>query len=305
MNAVLRDSLAKTTTTNDALVRFGPDRQLTGVLSGVQGSGPILLLPSAGLQPRAGPFRLHAELAGRLAARGIRSFRYDVPGVGEAPRLTNCDATRATIAAIDQLATMHGVRREQPRDRERGPDRIPQGAAAQPHLALALQVDRGSGEVHGQGFDQRVADHLAHRMHQPLAMQQAGLADRRIQQAQEIAATHPFDLLAEFGQLAGGEDAADQRVDHRPAAVGGKHRLNGVHAYRLAVLVGRTGQQVDRLDRIVLVDAAGIDRRNRRSIVGAGDHQGGDAPGPQRLTGVSLDPPMAGASTWTRRTRRA
>jgi hypothetical protein len=92
------------------LVRFGPGGRLTGVLTDPAIDGPILLLPSAGLQPRAGPFRLHAELAERLRARGIRSFRYDVPGVGEAPRVTGCGAQQATLAAIDHLEARHGGR---------------------------------------------------------------------------------------------------------------------------------------------------------------------------------------------------
>lgn len=108
MNAVRHANPANTTTARNAFVRFGPGNQLTGVLSGIHGSGPTLLLPSAGLQPRAGPFRMHAELAERLAERGIRSFRYDIPGVGEAPRLPGCDATGATIAAIEQLQATQG-----------------------------------------------------------------------------------------------------------------------------------------------------------------------------------------------------
>lgn len=92
----------------NVIVRFGPDDRLTGVLSGAHGTGPTLLLPSAGLQPRAGPFRLHVELAERLAASGIRSFRYDIPGVGEAPRLPGCDAAGATRAAMDVLEARHG-----------------------------------------------------------------------------------------------------------------------------------------------------------------------------------------------------
>lgn len=108
MNVALSANPADTNTAMNALVRFGPGNQLTGVLGGVRGSGPTLLLPSAGLQPRAGPFRLHTDLAGRLAAHGIRSFRYDIPGVGEAPRLTGCDASGATLAAIDYLQANHG-----------------------------------------------------------------------------------------------------------------------------------------------------------------------------------------------------
>jgi len=110
MNAVLDATPLEVDMEQEVLVRFGSGGQLAGVLSGVSGTGPTLLLPSAGLQPRAGPFRLHVLLAQRLAANGIRTFRYDVPGVGEAPRMPACDATLATVAAMDQLEAMHGCR---------------------------------------------------------------------------------------------------------------------------------------------------------------------------------------------------
>lgn len=92
------------------IVRFGPDGQFTGVLTGDPGaaSNPVLLLPSAGLQPRSGPFRLHVELGERLAASGIRTFRFDAPGVGEAPRVTGFDAIAATRAAMDALEAGQG-----------------------------------------------------------------------------------------------------------------------------------------------------------------------------------------------------
>ena len=96
----------------NSLVRFGPEQQLVGVLSGdAASSAPVLVLPNAGLIPRAGPFRLHVELADRLATRGIRTFRFDTPGVGEAPRLSGCDTQQATAAALDHLATHHGIDR--------------------------------------------------------------------------------------------------------------------------------------------------------------------------------------------------
>ncbi|NUO76380.1 MAG: hypothetical protein HOQ32_10230 [Lysobacter sp.] len=110
MNALLNAAPVETAAAEDVFVRFGPGGRLHGVLSGAPGTGPMLLLPSAGLQPRSGPFRLHALLAQQLAGRGIRSFRYDIPGVGEAPRMPECDATQATIAALDQLEAMHGCR---------------------------------------------------------------------------------------------------------------------------------------------------------------------------------------------------
>lgn len=94
------------------LVRFGPGRQFVGVLTGPDSSEvPLLLLPNAGLQPRSGPFRLHVELGERLAVRGARTFRFDVPGVGEAPRAANFDAVASAIAAMDALQAEHGASR--------------------------------------------------------------------------------------------------------------------------------------------------------------------------------------------------
>lgn len=94
----------------NTFVEFGSRRQFVGVLAGNANapSSPTLVLPSAGLQPRSGPFRLHVELAERLAARGLRSFRFDVPGVGEAPRVSGYDEHAATLAAIDALEADHG-----------------------------------------------------------------------------------------------------------------------------------------------------------------------------------------------------
>jgi hypothetical protein len=84
---------------------FGPDNRLVGVLSGGSSGGqPILVLPNAGLVPRAGPFRLHVEIAQRFAARGIRTFRFDLPGAGESPHFAGIDARGATQAALDHLA---------------------------------------------------------------------------------------------------------------------------------------------------------------------------------------------------------
>ncbi len=96
----------------DTMVQFGPEQRLVGVLTGNPGESgmPLVVLPSAGLLPRAGPFRLHVELSRRLARQGVSSFRFDVPGVGEAPRLKGCGSREATLAALEHLASMHGAR---------------------------------------------------------------------------------------------------------------------------------------------------------------------------------------------------
>lgn len=97
----------------DTLLQFGPEGRLVGVLSGdpSASNAPVLVLPNAGLVPRAGPFRLHVEIAQRLARHGICTFRFDTPGVGEASRIAGCSAHDATVAALDALAAQHGARR--------------------------------------------------------------------------------------------------------------------------------------------------------------------------------------------------
>ena len=96
----------------ETIVRFGPQERLVGLLSGAGAMDPpTLVLPSAGLLPRAGPFRLHVELARRLAAHGIGTFRFEAPGVGETPRMKGWGAREATLGAIDHLARAHGCSR--------------------------------------------------------------------------------------------------------------------------------------------------------------------------------------------------
>jgi pimeloyl-ACP methyl ester carboxylesterase len=97
----------------ETIVRFGPNAQLVGILSGTElaADAPVLVLPNAGLVPRAGPFRLHVELARRLLALGWRTFRFDLPGVGESARDPGFDYREATLAALEYLgANLSGAR---------------------------------------------------------------------------------------------------------------------------------------------------------------------------------------------------
>lgn len=97
----------------ETIVRFGPGARLVGILSGngLPADAPVLVLPNAGLVPRAGPFRLHVQLARRLAALGLRTFRFDLPGVGESSRDPGLDYREATLAALEYLgANLHGAR---------------------------------------------------------------------------------------------------------------------------------------------------------------------------------------------------
>jgi len=92
----------------ETLVQFGPRNQLVGVLSAGAEVAPVLVLPNSGMVPRAGLFRLHVKLSRRLEALGMRTFRFDLPGVGEAARIVGCDDRQATRAAFDHLASQYG-----------------------------------------------------------------------------------------------------------------------------------------------------------------------------------------------------
>lgn len=97
----------------ERIVQFGPEGRLVGILSGgtQADDSPTLVLPSAGLIPRSGPFRLHVELARRLEGHGLRTFRFEVPGVGETPRPQGWGSRETTLAALDHLANGYGCRR--------------------------------------------------------------------------------------------------------------------------------------------------------------------------------------------------
>lgn len=70
---------------NEQAARFGPDERLAGIVT-VPGGRALrhgCVLVSAGLMPKAGPHRLYAELARRLAEEGVVTLRFDLGGIGE------------------------------------------------------------------------------------------------------------------------------------------------------------------------------------------------------------------------------
>lgn len=91
--------------------RFGPRQQLVGVLTepSVRARRPVVVLVSAGITPKTGPFRLYTELARRLAEDGFRTLRFDLGGIGDSGQeyqlLSLSERARSQIgAALDHLA---------------------------------------------------------------------------------------------------------------------------------------------------------------------------------------------------------
>jgi alpha-beta hydrolase superfamily lysophospholipase len=97
-------------------LRFGPNRQLFGVLSEPVEQGaseaPAVVLPNAGSTHHIGPGRLYVVLARTLSRAGFRCLRFDFSGLGDSvtddPARENVpypvDASAMVAAACDALA---------------------------------------------------------------------------------------------------------------------------------------------------------------------------------------------------------
>ena len=101
---------------NETTCQFGPQRQLAGVLTEPAGARPssTLVLISAGLVPKYGPYRLYAELARHLAGLGVATLRFDLGDIGDSrPVHTGValeERTRLEIgAALQFLAERFGT----------------------------------------------------------------------------------------------------------------------------------------------------------------------------------------------------
>jgi pimeloyl-ACP methyl ester carboxylesterase len=71
---------------NEKILRFGPGRGLTGVLSlpeEVNPSIPGVVFLNSGILHHVGPSRLYVRLARRLAEDGHLTFRFDFSGIGD------------------------------------------------------------------------------------------------------------------------------------------------------------------------------------------------------------------------------
>ena len=95
---------------NETFVSLGPAQSLVGVLTEpaamVDGDVPAVMIPNAGITHRSGPFRLHTEVARRLAALGYPCLRMDLAGVGDSPvRSDNVPEQEGTLQ--DARLVMH------------------------------------------------------------------------------------------------------------------------------------------------------------------------------------------------------
>jgi alpha-beta hydrolase superfamily lysophospholipase len=95
--------------------QLGAHRQLAGVITlPSQPPRQGLILISAGLVPKFGPYRLYAQLARQLASEGIATLRFDLSGVGDSwhehAHLPLAERTRLEIrSAVEALVAACGV----------------------------------------------------------------------------------------------------------------------------------------------------------------------------------------------------
>lgn len=91
---------------------FGEAGRLVGIFTEPLSRSPrtALVLISAGLAPKAGPFRIYADLARRLARQEVATLRFDLGGIGDSriarPDLPVTERTALEIrAALDELTS--------------------------------------------------------------------------------------------------------------------------------------------------------------------------------------------------------
>jgi len=70
---------------NELALQFGAERGLAGIVTEpVQADArSALVLVTAGLLPKCGPYRLYAELSRRVARDGVVSLRFDLSSIGD------------------------------------------------------------------------------------------------------------------------------------------------------------------------------------------------------------------------------
>lgn len=130
---------------------FGPERRLVGVLTrrapgAEEGGGPAVVILNAGIIHRTGPNRLHVRIARRLAARGVPTLRFDLPGIGDSGMLgtagsTVDDALAAVTAALDELGRLETASRFVVFGLCSGADLAFMSASMDPRIAGVVLID--------------------------------------------------------------------------------------------------------------------------------------------------------------------
>jgi pimeloyl-ACP methyl ester carboxylesterase len=154
---------------NEMALALGPGGSLFGIYTepgqAMDSETPGVLILSAGITHRSGPFRLHVEVARRLASHGYPCLRLDLAGVGDSlGRSGDVSEQDGTLAdarrAMDFLTSQTGTRRFVLFGLCSGADDSHQ---------IAVRDDRVTGIIALDGFAYPSAFHLSLRQIERLA----------------------------------------------------------------------------------------------------------------------------------------
>ena len=151
---------------NETACQFGDDQRLAGIVTEPSDGRPTLgvVLVTAGLLPKSGPFRLYAELARHLAQQGVVTLRFDLGGVGDsveerAGRPLRERTALEIRAAVDYLSQRFAVRRLVLGGLCSGAEDALRGAAADARVTGVVMIDPFAYRAPGWH-----ARHLLHRL---------------------------------------------------------------------------------------------------------------------------------------------
>ena len=103
---------------NEVCCEFGEEGHLAGIVTEphhAPANRGVLVLISAGLVPKFGPFRLYVELARRLSVDGFVTLRFDLGGIGDSSRVHAGEPLKHRTeievrAAVDWVSERYGAR---------------------------------------------------------------------------------------------------------------------------------------------------------------------------------------------------
>ena len=174
----------------ESCCQFGPEGRLAGIITepGARTAPRLgLVLVSAGLLPKSGPYRLYAELARRLARDGVVSLRFDLGGIGDSVQELGGHPLKARTeleirAALDYLSERHALHGVVLAGLCSGAEDSLRGAAADPRVTGVVMIDAFAYRTSGWAWR-----HVVHRikrralcalgLYEPIAP--PGTADKR------------------------------------------------------------------------------------------------------------------------------
>ena len=133
---------------NESCTQFGPEGRLAGIVTAPATGSPRrgCVLVSAGLLPKAGPYRLYAEVARRLADDGVVSLRFDLGGIGDSISV-DTSLPLAARTELDLRAALEHLRERFELDELTlgglcsGAEDALRGAAANPAVTSVFMID--------------------------------------------------------------------------------------------------------------------------------------------------------------------